>query len=144
MRQLRGVTPVRGRTVTIEQTGGGQHEYPGTDRQQPCAPGMGLAQGGEQCLGHRCLAVAPAGNDDGPGLFEQFQAAIGQHLDATHGAHRSLIDSGDAVLVPREIELRSRQAEDLDGDAELERTEAVVGQNGDRSWGRLHLAENSR
>ena len=59
---------------------------------------MGLAQGGEQCLGHRCLAIAPAGNDDGPGLFEQFQAAIGQHLDATHGAHRALIDGGDLML----------------------------------------------
>ncbi|MCY1179076.1 hypothetical protein D9M73_194560 [compost metagenome] len=120
--QFRCVAPVRGGAATVEQTGGGQHEHPRADRQQPRAPGMGLAQGGQQLLGYCSLAVAPAGNDDGPRLLQQFQAAIGQYLDATHGAHRALIDGRDLMAVPREVELRPGQAKDLHGDAEFEGT----------------------
>ena len=105
---------------------------------------MGLAQGREQRFGHRGAAITPAGNDDGSGVAEQFHAAIGQHLNPAHGAHRALVDGGDPVLVPGEIELRPCQAEDLHGDAELECAEAIVGQNRDQSRGGLHLAESSR
>ncbi len=105
---------------------------------------MGLTQGGEQRFRHRRAAVAPSRDDDGPGLFKQFHPAVGQHLNATHGTHRPLVDGDDTVLIPREIELWPRQAEDLHGDAEFESAEAVVGQNRDQSRGGLHLAENSR
>ncbi|MNF90662.1 hypothetical protein D3C84_732320 [compost metagenome] len=142
--QFRGIAPVRGRTVPVEQPGGGEDENTGADRQQPRPPRMGLAQGGDQFCGHRGAAVAPAGNDDGAGIGEQFHAAIGQDLDAAHGTHRTLIDRDDTMLVPRKIEFRSWQAEDLHGNAELERAQAVVGQNRDHSWGGLHLAESSR
>ena len=132
--QFRGVAPMGGGAVAVEQTGGRQHKHPGADRQQPRAPGMGLAQRVDQCWRHRGVAVAPAGNDDGARLGQQFQAAIGQHLNPAHGAHRALIDRRNRMRVPREIELRSGQAEDLHGDAELECAEAIVGQNRDQSW----------
>ncbi|MCY1175582.1 hypothetical protein D9M71_654530 [compost metagenome] len=105
---------------------------------------MGLAQGVDQLCGDRGAAVAPAGNDDGAGVGEQFHAAVGQNLDAAHGTHRALIDGDDTMFVPREIELGAWQAEDLHGDAELECAEAVVGQNRDHGRVGMHLAENSR
>ncbi|MNC23784.1 hypothetical protein D3C75_718190 [compost metagenome] len=142
--QFRGIAPVRGRTVPVEQPGGGEDENTGADRQQPRPSGMGLAQSSDQFCWHRGAAVAPTGDDDGAGIGEQFHAAIGQYLDAAHGPHRTLIDRDDTMLVPRKIEFRSWQAEDLHGNAELERAQAVVGQNRDHSWGGLHLAESSR
>ncbi|MNG01678.1 hypothetical protein D3C84_846700 [compost metagenome] len=105
---------------------------------------MGVAQGSQQRLRYRCLTVAPAGNDDGPCLFQQFQAAIGQYLNTAHGAHRPLIDGRDSMAVPREIELWPCQAKNFHGDAEFESTQAVVGQDHDQSWRSMHLAESSR
>lgn len=105
---------------------------------------MGLAQGGDQRRGYCGAAVAPAGDDDGPRVGEHFHAAIGQDLDAAHGAHRAMIDGDDTMLVPRELEFRAWQAEDLHGNAELERAEAIVGQNRNHSWAGVHLAESSQ
>ncbi|MNI70969.1 hypothetical protein D3C73_1268150 [compost metagenome] len=76
--------------------------------------------------------------------MQQFQAAIGQYLNATHGAHRALIDGRDLMAVPREVELRPGQAKDLHGDAEFEGTQAIVGEDRDQSWRKMHLAESSR
>jgi hypothetical protein len=82
---------------------------------------------------HRGFAITPTGNDDGACLRQQLQAAVGQDVNAAHGAHRPCVDGDDAVLVPREIELRPGEAEDFHGNPELEGTEAVVGQNRDQS-----------
>ncbi len=103
---------------------------------------MGPLQRFEQCRRWRFAAAAPAGHDQGAGLVELFQAAIGQDLDAAHGAHRPGIDRNDAVLVPGEVELRTRQAEDLHGDAEFEGAEAIVDQDRDQTGKGGHLAES--
>jgi len=105
---------------------------------------MGLTQRVDQRRRYRGVAVAPARNDDGARCGEQFQAAIGQHLNPAHGAHRAFIDRGNHVFVPREVELWPGQAEDLDGNAELECAEAIVGQNGNQIGLSGHLAEISR
>lgn len=89
------------------------------------------------CLG----AVTPAGNDNGPGLGQALQAAIGQHLDAAHGAHGAVVQADDAVAIPGEIELGPWQAEDLHGNAEFEGAEAVVGEDGHQAGVVVHLAE---
>jgi hypothetical protein len=49
---------------------------------------VGLTQCAKQRLGHRCFAIAPTGNDDGACLRQQLQAAVGQDVNAAHGAHR--------------------------------------------------------
>ncbi|MNF95447.1 hypothetical protein D3C84_782040 [compost metagenome] len=127
----------------IEQPGGGEYEGTGADRQQARTTGVGPAQCIEQHRGRWLAAVAPAWHDNGPGGLEQFHAAISQYLEAAHGAHRAVIDRDDPMRVPGEIEFRSLQSEDLDGDTEFESTQAVVGEDRDQTRVRLHLAENS-
>jgi hypothetical protein len=48
------------------------------------------------------------------------------------------------MAVPREVELWPSQAKDLHGDAEFEGTQAIVGEDRDQSWRKMHLAESSR
>lgn len=102
---------------------------------------MGLAQRGQQPLGRYLGTVTPAGDDNGPGLSQALQPAVGEHLDATHGAHGTLVQADDAVAVPGEIELGPRQAKDLHGDAEFEGAQAVVGEDGHQAGVVVHLAE---
>ena len=51
--------------------------------------------------------------------------------NATGRLRRSFIDATDAEVVPGNIEFRPRQAEDFDGDAELEGAEPVIDDGGD-------------
>ncbi len=52
--------------------------------------------------------------------------------DAAHRAIGAGLDADDLVAVPVEMrEFWPRQAEDFDGDAELEHAELVVGEDGD-------------
>ncbi len=131
-------------TASVKQTSRRQHKHPRAYRQQTRTAVVRLAQGKDQLSRHWRAAVAPAGNNDRPRLIQQVQATVGQQLNATHGAHWTLIDCSNAVFIPGEFELRPGQAEYLYGDAKLESAEAVVGQNRDRSRVGVHLAENSR
>jgi hypothetical protein len=64
------------------------------------------------------------------------EVVVGVHRDTAHRAQRPRLDADDLVAVPAEpVEFRPRQAEDFNGDAELEHAELVIGKDGDVAAG---------
>ena len=71
-----------------------------------------------------------------PALLSSGEAAVGLDAEPAHGAQRSRLDGGHAEVVPVLAHLRPVEAEDLDGDAELEGAQTVVGERHDEAVGR--------
>ena len=132
--QGREMAVMRGRAPAIEQSGGGEHEHAGTDRDDSRAAQMRGTQRAHEARGRHFIAAAPARDHNGARRAQQLQPAVHVHAYAAGSAVGRLAHASHGEAVPGEAELRPRQAEHLDRDAELERAQPVVG-DGDHQAG---------
>lgn len=86
------------------------------------------------------MVAAPAGDDDGLRGIQCFEARVDGYSKASQRMHRSSVDGNDLMAIPRYIQLRTGQAEDLQGDTKLEHAQAFINEDCHGSWGRMHLA----
>lgn len=86
------------------------------------------------------MVTAPAGDDDGSRGNQCFEARVDGYPKASQRMHRSSVDGDDLMAIPRYIQLRARQAEDLQGDTKLEHAKAFINEDCHGSGMRMHLA----
>ncbi|MNC74419.1 hypothetical protein D3C75_1257720 [compost metagenome] len=86
------------------------------------------------------MVAAPAGDDDGLRGIQCFETRVDGYPKASQCMHRSWIDGNDLMAIPRYIQLRAGQAEDLQGDTKLEHAKAFINEDCHGSGMRMHLA----
>ena len=128
------ITPMGGGLPAVEQFGGGEHKYPGTDRDDSAAARIRCRQRLAQRLRNLAFYASPAGDDDGVRFVKQRQPAVADDTNTAGGAKLAIIDGGDREPIPAIAHFRARETKNLDRHAELEGTQAVIGQNDDFWW----------
>jgi hypothetical protein len=134
--ELRLVEPVRRRLAALEQPGLGQGERTRAQRDHHRAAGDGPLQGSDE-LGRRLVVAAHRRHDDEVGVVQRFEAVLDQDLEALPGPDRLGPRRADGELELGHALRAAVDAEDLAGDGELERRDAVVDHDG-------HLLEPQR
>ena len=120
-----------GGALAVEKAGRCQQEHARADGAQPGTPCVGRPQLIQDCLWRRFVRIAPAGNDDGVGLFQQFGRKGRGHRDAAGRPDRAWLDGADGEAVPCYPEFGPLEREQFDRAAEFEGTKPVVGQHND-------------
>ena len=128
------ITPMGGGLPPIEQSGGGEHKHPGTDRNDSAAARVRSRQRLAQRLRNIAFYTTPAGHHDGVRFIKQRQPAIADDTDTAGGAKLAIIDGGDREPIPAFPHFRAREAKNLHRHAEFKCTQAVIGQNDDFWW----------
>jgi hypothetical protein len=77
-------------------------------------------------------------------LIEGFEPGIDGYSKASQRMHRSWVNGNDLMVVPRDVQLRTRQAEYLQGDAKLEYAQAFINEDRHGSGMSVHLAKFHR
>ena len=91
------------------------------------------------------MGPAPARNDDGVRLVQQFEPAIRNDLEAADGPQGTRLDGADREAIPIRTHLGTGQAEDFDGDAEFERAQTVIGEGDDEAvWHDIYVCRQKR
>jgi rhodanese-related sulfurtransferase len=90
-----------------------------------------LPERGAKGCGYRHVCSTPSWDDDRVRLLKQVKPAVHDEPHPSCRAHLAFVYPRNCEPVPAPSHLRPGQPEDLDGNAELERTQPVVGERDD-------------
>jgi hypothetical protein len=129
--QFIDVAPVGRDGLAVEHARGRQHEYTGTDRTQTRAALIGSADFFQKRFGRHFVRIAPAGNDDGVGLLQQFERVRRRDGDAARRANRTGFAGAHREAIPVDVKLGTFECEQFGHATEFEGAEPVVSQRDD-------------